>query len=93
MKEYYIILDESGAMHDVNSNHFVIGGYLIYKANVIRHKHIAYEKTIKNYAKYLEVNELKGSNMEPHHIAESIKNGFSLKTFIPFGIIVCKQCI
>ncbi len=88
----YIVIDESGAIHQKNNNFFVIAGYITQRIYSVKSCHKKLEKHIKDkYPKTNKYEELKACYLKPTQKAEFLNELFKIPTTIPIGIIVDKK--
>lgn len=90
----YIVIDESGALHQSENNYFVIAGYITKQIYSVKSKHKKVEKIIKKEYPYLQkYNELKGCNLKSNQKAEFLNELLDIPTTIPIAIVIDKKHI
>ena len=88
----YIVIDESGAVHQKENDYFVIGGYITQQIYSVKSIHKKVEKVIKEKYSYLSKHkELKGCYLKSYQKAEFLNNLFSIPTTIPISIVIDKR--
>lgn len=92
IKQCYLVLDESGAMHLKDERYFVIAGYLTTDINKIKSCHRKIEKEILTIKKIDLHNhkELKSTNITPKQQATFINNLLSIDGVIGVSITIDK---
>ena len=103
MNEINIVIDESGTMEDnINeesyswTKYFVISGYIVDNEGLQSLKSLFSKEELKirqlHSEHYSEIEEIKGINIMPEDCAIILRSIIdSIKTFIPFSIVVCKR--
>ena len=93
MKELatYLVLDESGAMHQKNDRYFVIAGFITTKLYKVRAIHRKIEGKIKKKNNISATKELKASYLQPEEKAEFINGLLKLNCVYPISIVIDKQ--
>ena len=91
-KVTYIVLDESGALHQKDNDYFIIGGYITKQIYSVRSVHKKIEKNLKEkYPRLKKYTELKGCKIKSHQKAKFLNNLLKIDTTIPVAIIVDKR--
>lgn len=90
----YIVLDESGAMHQKNNNYFIIAGFITRQIYSIKSAYKKIEKEMRNkYSHLAKYNELKGAYLNSSIKIEMLNVMLQVPTTIPIAIIIDKkQC-
>ncbi len=88
----YIVIDESGAIHQKENDYFVIAGYITKQIYSVKSVHKKIEKFIKQEYPYLsKYKELKGCYLKSYQKIEFLNNLFSIPTTIPIAIVIDKR--
>ena len=88
----YIVIDESGAMHQKENDYFVIAGFLTKQIYSIKSVHKRIEKEIREKYAYLKkYNELKGAFLKPYQKIEMLNKLLQVPSTIPIAIVVDKK--
>ena len=93
MKEKtYIVIDESGATHQKDSNYFVIAGYITKQIYSVKSTHKRIERDMKSkYHNLRNMPELKGSKLSSKQKAEFLNKLLAIQNTISIAIIVDKR--
>lgn len=90
----YIVIDESGALHQQENDYFVIAGYITKQIYSIKSSHKKAEKELrKEYPILKKYTELKGSYLRGYQKAELLNKILIVPTTIPIAIIIDKKHI
>lgn len=88
----YIVIDESGAMHQKENNYFIIAGFITKQIYSIKSRHKKIERCLRDKYKFLsKYKELKGSNLKPKLKIEMLNTLLDVPTTIPIAIIIDKK--
>lgn len=88
----YIVIDESGAMHQKENDYFIIAGFLTKQIYSIKSLHKKIEKEIREKYAYLKMyNELKGSFLKSYQKIEMLNKLLKVPTTVPIAIVVDKK--
>ena len=91
-KMTYIVIDESGAMHQKENDYFVIAGFITKQIYSIKSRHKKVEKEMREKYSYLNrYDELKGSRIKTRHKIEILNKTLSTPTTIPLAIVIDKK--
>ena len=85
----YIVIDESGAIHQTENNYFVIAGYITKQIYSVKSIHKKTEKILKEKYSYLsKYKELKGCYLKSYQKADFLNSLFAIPTTIPIAIVI-----
>ena len=88
----YIVIDESGATHQIQNNYFVIAGYITKQIYSVKSTHKKIEKKLKElYPNLKKYSELKGIYLKSYHKVEFLNELFKIPTTIPICIVIDKR--
>ena len=88
----YIVIDESGAIHQTENNYFVIAGYITKQIYSVKSIHKKTEKILKEKYSYLsKYKELKGCYLKSYQKADFLNSLFAIPTTIPIAIVIDKR--
>ena len=91
-KMTYIVIDESGAMHQKENDYFVIAGFITKQIYSIKSRHKKVEKEMREKYSYLNrYSELKGLFLNSKQKIEILSTLLESPTLIPIAIIVDKK--
>lgn len=88
----YIVIDESGAIHQEKNNYFIIAGYITRQIYSVKSTHKKIEKELKQEYSYLnKYSELKGCYLKAQQKAYFLNALFGIPTTIPIAIVIDKR--
>lgn len=88
----YIVIDESGAIHQKENDYFIIAGYITKQIYSIKSTHKKMEKQLKETYPYLKkYQELKGCYLKSSQKSIFLNELLNVPTTIPIAIIVDKK--
>lgn len=90
----YIVIDESGAIHQKDNRYFIIGGYITKQIYSIKSLHKKIEKDLKEqYPKLSKLKELKGCYLTSNQKAIFLNQLFDIPSTNGIAIIVDKKYV
>lgn len=88
----YIVIDESGAVHQSENDYFVIGGYITNQIYSVKSTHKKIERDLKQKYPYLcKYKELKGCYLKSYQKSVFLNELFKIPTTIPIAIVIDKR--
>ena len=91
-KTTYIVIDESGAVHQSENDYFVIAGYITKQIYSVKSNHKRVEKDLKQKYPYLcKYKELKGCYLRSYQKSAFLNQLFKIPTTIPIAIVIDKR--